>query len=40
MKKFKSLLPAEAMTLRDGVWQPIPASQLVCGDIVRIQSGK
>ena len=39
MKKFKNLLPAEAMVLRNGVWQPIPAAQLVCGDVVRVQSG-
>ena len=39
MKKFKSLLPSQAMALRNGVWQPIDASTLVCGDVVRVQSG-
>lgn len=39
MKKFKNLLPTQAMALRDGVWQPIEASTLVRGDIVRVQSG-
>lgn len=39
MKKFTNLLPAEAFALRDGVWQPVPASQLVRGDVVRVQSG-
>jgi sodium/potassium-transporting ATPase subunit alpha len=39
MKKFKNLLPAEALALRDGIWQPVQASTLVCGDVVRVQSG-
>ena len=32
-------LQVTARTLRDGTWQPLPARELVCGDVVRVRSG-
>jgi len=28
-----------ARVLRDGVWRPIPAAEIVCGDVVRVRAG-
>lgn len=39
MEQFRALVPEVASVLRDGVLQPIPASEIVIGDIIRLKSG-
>lgn len=36
---LRSRLRVTARTLRDGIWQAIPARELVAGDVVRVRSG-
>ncbi len=36
---LRSRLQVTARVLRDGVWQPLPATQLVVGDVLRLRSG-
>lgn len=39
MKSILDLLPSDALVMRDGDWKKLPSSDLVTGDIVRIQIG-
>ncbi|KAK9711850.1 hypothetical protein K7432_007537 [Basidiobolus ranarum] len=39
MKSVQSMLPSSATVLRDGSWAPIPASNLVVGDLVKVKYG-
>ncbi|KAI9691942.1 MAG: hypothetical protein M1822_008015 [Bathelium mastoideum] len=39
MRSILDLLPSDALVLRDGDWSKIPSTDLVTGDIVKIQIG-
>lgn len=39
MESFKAMIPEKAKVLRCGLWMPIPAEELVVGDIVEIRGG-
>jgi sodium/potassium-transporting ATPase subunit alpha len=39
MEQFRALVPEQAQVVRDGSLQPIDATQLVIGDIIRLKSG-
>lgn len=39
MADFKNFIPREALAKRDGVWQKVPSSQLVPGDLIQIKGG-
>ena len=40
MEKFKALVPEAAAVIRDGVMKPLPATNIVVGDIIRLKSGQ
>ena len=40
MEKFRALVPEAAAVIRDGVMKPLPATDIVIGDIIRLKSGK
>lgn len=39
MEQFRALVPEQASVIRDGVLQPVNASEIVIGDIIRLKSG-
>jgi P-type E1-E2 ATPase len=39
MEKFKALQPEAASVIRDGVTKPVPATDIVIGDVIRLKSG-
>lgn len=39
MEQFRAMVPETTTVLRDGQLQPLPASDLVVGDIVRLKAG-
>ena len=39
MESFKAMIPEKAKVLRSGLWMPIPAEDLVAGDIVELRGG-
>lgn len=39
MEKFRALVPEAASVIRDGVMKPLPATEIVIGDIIRLKSG-
>lgn len=40
MEKFRALVPEAAAVIRDGVMKPVPATDIVVGDIIRLKSGE
>lgn len=39
MEKFRAMVPASASVIRDGTMQPLEATQIVIGDLIRLKSG-
>lgn len=39
LESLRSLTAPSAMVCRDGRWQTVPARELVCGDLVRLEAG-
>jgi sodium/potassium-transporting ATPase subunit alpha len=40
LESFKNLIPAQSLVMRNGVQVEVPASELVCGDLVVLKNGQ